>query len=70
MIPEIILIVDLLNRRKRTPPISQPVTYTPDYDYRLLENQPQPIKEKMVVDLDPATISAYQERERVKRALR
>ena len=53
-----------------TPPVSQPVVYDPDYDYRLLENQPKPIKEKMVVELDPATVKAFQERERVKRALR
>ena len=53
-----------------SPTISQPVVYDPDYDYRLKENQPKPIKEKMVIDLDPATVSAYQERERIKKALR
>ena len=72
MIAELFLIVDLLNKSslRSTPSISQPDIYDPDYDYRLLENQPKPIKEKMVVDLDPASIAAYQERERIKRALR
>jgi hypothetical protein len=66
------LIVDLLKKRQLmvSPSISQPVVYDPDYDYRLLENQPKPIKEIMVIDLDPATVSAYQEQERIKRALR
>ena len=53
-----------------SPAISQPVVYDPDYDYRLLENQPKPIKEIMVIDLDPAVVSAYQERERIKKLLR
>lgn len=72
MIAELFFIVDLLKKRKLmvSPSISQPVVYDPDYDYRLLENQPKPIKEIMVVELDPATVKAYQERERVKRALR
>ena len=72
MIAELFFIVDLLKKRQLmvSPTISQPVVYDPDYDYRLKENQPKPIKEKMVIDLDPATVSAYQERERIKRALR
>ena len=74
MIAELFFIVDLLKKRQlmepSTPTISQPVVYDPDYDYRLLENQPKPIKEKMVIDLDPATVSAYQERERIKKLLR
>ena len=72
MIAELFFIVDLLQKRQLmvSPSISQPVVYDPDYDYRLLENQPKPIKEKMVIDLDPAVVSAYQERERIKRALR
>ena len=70
MIAELYLIVDLLKKRKLmepSPTIGPPVI---DYDYRLLENQPKPIKEIMVIDLDPATISAYEEQERIKRALR
>jgi len=72
MIAELFFIVDLLTKRQLMvpPSISPPVVYDPDYDYRLLENQPKPIKEKMVISLDPATISAYQEQERIKRALR
>ena len=72
MIAELLLIVDLLKKSslRSTPTIGPPVIYDPDYDYRLKENQPKPIKEKMVVDLDPASIAAYQERERIKRALR
>jgi hypothetical protein len=72
MIAELFFIVDLLKKRQLmvSPTISQPVVYDPDYDYRLKENQPKPIKEKMVIDLDPATVSAYQERERIKKALR
>ena len=74
MIAELFFIVDLLKKRQlmepSTPTISQPVVYDPDYDYKLLENQPEPIKEKMVIKLDPATVSAYQEQERIKRALR
>ena len=68
------LIVDLLKKRNlmepSTPIVSPPVVYDPDYDYRLKENQPKPIKEIMVIDLDPATVSAYQERERIKKLLR
>jgi len=68
------LIVDLLKKRNlmepSTPIVSPPVVYDPDYDYRLLENQPKPIKEIMVIDLDPATVSAYQEQERIKKLLR
>ena len=74
MIAELFFIVDLLKKRQlmepSTPTISQPVVYAPDYDYRLLENQPKPIKEKMVINLDPATIKAFRQSERVKKALR
>jgi hypothetical protein len=74
MIAELFFIVDLLTKRQLMDPvkttISQPVVYDPDYDYRLLENQPKPIKERMVIDLDPATVSAFEERERVKKLLR
>ena len=73
MIAELFFIVDLLKKRELmddSPAISQPVVYDPDYDFRLKENQPKPIKEKMVIDLDPTTVSAYQERERIKKLLR
>ena len=74
MIAELFFIMDLLKKRNlmepSTPTVSPPVVYDPDYDYRLLEDQPKPIKEIMVIDLDPAVVSAYQERERIKRALR
>ena len=72
MIAELFFIVDLLKKRQLmvSPTISQPVVYDPDYDFRLKENQPKPIKEIMVIDLDPALVEAYQERERIKKALR
>ena len=75
MIAELFFIMDLLKKRNLMEPstpisVSPPVVYDPDYDYRLLEDQPKPIKEIMVIDLDPATVKAYQERERIKKALR
>jgi len=72
MIVELFLISQLLAKKNLSfiQPVIDPVIYDYDPDWRLKENQPKPIKEIMVVDLDPATVAAYQEQERIKKLLR